>query len=138
MAILEIRKDPSLRDLFFFELFLLGILLAVGGYAYFHFRQWLIPGIMGGAAGCAFILFRVVPKLRRAAFFGWFYLTLPVGFLMSHALFALLYFVVLTPIGWIRRLLPGGKVTKSFDSSATSYWMDIESDDRVERYFKKF
>jgi hypothetical protein len=138
MAIIEIKKNPGRRDLLFFELFFVGVLLAIGAYVYYRTRQPTIPALLAAAAGVSFILFRLAPKLRRLAFLGWLYLTLPIGLAISHVLLACLYFVLLTPIGWIRRLFGGGKVTRGFDPSAGSYWIEIETESSIDRYFKQF
>jgi hypothetical protein len=121
-----------------FELLLYALLLGVGTYLYLRHQLRLPAYIVAGAPALLFIVFRAAPPARRLVYLGWIYATFPIGLVLSHALFLVLFFVVLTPIGCLRRTLGRPAVPRTFDRERESYWQPMEQDDRVERYFKQY
>jgi hypothetical protein len=59
----------------------------------------------------------------------------PIGWVMSHAILILAYFLILTPIGWLMRFFHD-PMQRSFDRDSKSYWLPWESSDS-ERYFRQ-
>jgi hypothetical protein len=57
---------------------------------------------------------------------------------VSHLLLLVVYYLVLTPIGLLMRLIGYDPLQRRFDRSAQSYWTphDPAADDA--RYFKQF
>ena len=49
-------------------------------------------------------------------------LALLMGFVMSRVILTLLYYLVLTPIGLLQRLLVKSLCQLGFDKNATTYW----------------
>jgi hypothetical protein len=138
MAIVEINKDPTQRDLNWFELLLHLLLLGLGAYLYLVKELWLAAAVVAGLPVVLFLLFRAIAPARRWVYLGWIYATFPIGFVISWTMFIVLYFVILTPIGLLRRGLGRAALSKSFDRSRESYWQPIKQGDSVKRYFKQF
>ena len=79
------------------------------------------------------------PKLLLYPYKGWMTLSLILGFLMSHLILSLVYYLVLTPIGILMRMLRKDILCKQFDKNAQTYWIKTEHKMYVKgRYEKMF
>lgn len=69
---------------------------------------------------------------------GWMAAVAPIGWLVSRVVLAVVYFLVITPIGMIRRLRGHDPLSLRADQTATSYW--ITRNDRTDpaSYFRQF
>ena len=135
MAVIAINKNPSRRDLMIFGL----LFLAFAGVVGFMFL-WRAhaPGVARGvwiAGAVITAIFFAVPPLRKPIYFGWIYATYPIGFVISHVVLAIVYYGVFAPIGLVRRLFGRDPMTRRFDPSAKSYWVEHDPHKSVERYF---
>jgi hypothetical protein len=67
------------------------------------------------------------------------YLAWPIGFVVSHVVLALVYYLVLTPIGLAMRVFGYDPMRREFDRSAESYWIARDTAEiKAERYFRQF
>src|SRR2546423_15583011 len=98
MALIEINKNPSPRELWWFGgLFVtfaavVGAMLTLRGHEAAGWIVW----VAGGAGG---VLFLLVPPLRRPMYVGWMYAAYPIGGAGSDIVLAGADFAVLTPTG---------------------------------------
>lgn len=72
-----------------------------------------------------------------------FYLTLmtaamPMGFVVSLALLAFSYFLLLTPLGLLFRLIGRDPLSRKFDPKTDSYWIIHRQSESLDRYFHQF
>ena len=137
MSVIEIKKDPSRRDLRVFGILLLVFTAIVG--ALFYWRSHA-PGVARTVwiAGAALVaVYFAVPPLRRLIYLGWIYVTFPIGFVVSHVILGLVYYGVFTPIGLIMRLIGHDPMHRKFDRAAQSYWVEHDPHRSVERYFRQ-
>ncbi|MBM4108330.1 MAG: hypothetical protein FJ255_05885 [Phycisphaerae bacterium] len=89
-----------------------------------------------GATGCIVTL--VSSKVGTRLYTGWMYAALPIGWTISHALLALIYYAVLTPIGLVMRLLGNDPMQRRLDRAATTYWSEHRPPTDPKRYFRQF
>ena len=75
-------------------------------------------------------------SLRIPLFRAWMTIFSPIGWIVSHAVLAIVYYGILTPIGLLLRLFRD-PMLRRFDPDAASYWMERESDDDLSRYFRQ-
>lgn len=80
----------------------------------------LIPIAIGAVI---FLAGLVWPKSLAILYKAWMALALALGFIMSHIILALVYFVVLTPIGFFMKIVKRNPLELSFDRTAESYWI---------------
>ena len=79
------------------------------------------------------------PKLLLYPYKGWMRLSLILGFLMNHLILLLMYYLVVTPIGIVMRILGKDFLGKRFDKKGKTYWIKREQKVYVkERYEKMF
>lgn len=90
-----------------------------------------------GAAGAVAIW--LVPSLGRRIYLGWMLAGAPIGWTLSHAVLAIVYYVVLTPIGLIMRLVGRDPMQRKLDRAGKgSYWIERPPESDSSRYFRQF
>jgi hypothetical protein len=65
-------------------------------------------------------------------------LSLPVGFVVSHAVMGILFFGVLTPIGLLFRLTGRDRLARTREADRSTYWEPCAPAASVERYYRQF
>ena len=103
---------------------------------------WRASGISTGAivlwsigmflAGAAF-----VPKLGRIAYLGVYLPTSIIGFVVSNVILTLMFFLVITPLGIILRLM-GKDFLRQQRQKDKSQWMPVNGAKSEDRYYRQF
>ena len=62
----------------------------------------------------------------------------PIGWIISHALLAMIYYLAITPIGVVMRLCGRDPLQRALDRSAKTYWTPHNVSEDTERYFQQF
>ena len=138
MALIQINKNPSRRDLAWFGL-VLGLFFAlVGGLIYWRTGAAQVAAILWVAAAAIVAVYYAVPPARRWIYLGWMYAAFPIGWTISHLILALTYYLVITPIGLAMRLCGYDPMERKLDRQAATYWKPHRQDDDVKRYFRQF
>jgi intracellular septation protein A len=65
-------------------------------------------------------------------------ISLPIGFVVSYVVLGVLFYLVLTPIGLVFRLMGRDLLTRSFDRSASSYWVRRAPVTDINSYYRQF
>jgi len=79
-----------------------------------------------------------VTFLSRALFVVLSVAFVPIGFVLSHILLAAVYYLVLTPIALVFRLIGRDVIGKKLDPNAKSYWHERSGDRSPASYFKLY
>jgi hypothetical protein len=126
LSLIEINKNPSRRDLFWFGAVVAALCGVIG--AIFHWKLGAPSAARGfWIAGAAIlVVYYAVPPLRRPMYVGWMVLCWPLGWVMSHVILGIAYFLVITPVGLIMRAFGNDPMRRKFDRSATTYWTPHE------------
>ncbi|MDE2507160.1 MAG: hypothetical protein KGM43_08120 [Planctomycetota bacterium] len=138
MSLVEINWKPdrkTLAEFSEFGLFFIGMVAAP--LAYFKGNSTLAGGLWMIAVAlrlCGWIR----PELVRYPYLALTVAAWPIGLVVSNVLIAALYFLVLTPIGLLRRLRGVDTFGQSFDRDATTYWEPYNPDRGPERYLRQF
>jgi hypothetical protein len=140
MAIIALNRNPTPRQLRWFGLLGLPLTLAAVAGALALKSIVLVPLLvaLGAAALASLALGLAAPRLLRPAFVGIQYVTFPLGFVLSHVLVAVLYFVFLMPLGLVLRLFGRDQLGLKLDRQAGSYWIRRHGRAAVERYFWQY
>lgn len=148
MALIEINWNPDRRILRQFGLIAAGLLLSLAVVAMLapHWRivaaiplqpatlAWIAGGL---ALGCV-LLALAAPRALRLLYVVLCGIGLPIGWVVSHAMMALLYYGVITPVGLFFRLIGRDALERRFDPAAASYWRRRTPVTDVRRYFRQF
>jgi len=104
-----------------------------GGWTIGMGARWL------AAAGAALAgLGLLAPPALLPLYRAWMGLALVLGHVMTRVLLTLVFFLLVTPIGLIRRAVRRDPIDKSPDSDMDTYWIRREgtaSSERLERYW---
>jgi len=138
MALIEINKNPSPRELKAFALALGMLFAAVGlmilwktGVAVAACAVWIIgPRLIA--------VYLALPATRRRIYVGWMCAMAPVGWLVSHAALAIVFFAVVVPIGLVMRLVGRDPMDRRRAPSAESYWLAHQTDETPGDNFRQF
>ena len=137
MALIEINRNPSPKELRTFGLlFLLFAGLVGAGFIWRAHALGIARAIWIGGAVIVAIFF-AIPPLRKPIYLGWIYATFPIGYVVSHVALAIVYYGVFTPIGLVMRLAGHDPMTRRFDRSATTYWVEHDPSKDPKRYFRQ-
>jgi hypothetical protein len=132
MALLEANWRPSANEL---RVFALGVGALVAGLAWiYRLPTWPTWALSAAAfAACSAGL----PLLAWPFYWLLLVVTLPVRWLLSPLLLALLYFGVLTPIALLLRIT-GRDALGRIDRSTASYWVERDSQPDLASYFRRY
>lgn len=136
MSLIRINRQPTRSQL---RVFALAWALAFGCFAFSAWGEEL-PILASTLAAFAFGVPAVGlswPAMLRFAYLGLTYLTFPLGWLFSHVILALIYYLVLTPTGWLLRLFRYDPLARRWDRDATSYWKARDESPTTESYFRQ-
>jgi len=65
-------------------------------------------------------------------------LSYPLGWVLSHVILGIVYYLIVTPIGIVFRLMGRDHLHRSYDRQAETYWVNHKSAGDMKRYFKQF
>jgi hypothetical protein len=135
---IEVKKTFSKTELAWF-----GPLFAlfVGIIASILIRRlhWQVPALLlCGAAAVLVAVYYLVPSSQTRIYRGWLLSVAPIGFVVSHLLLALVFYLVLTPIGLVMRLLGHDPMSRAIDRQAASYWIERPKTAEPKHYFRQF
>ncbi len=139
MALIEFHREPTDRQLRQFA----GIVIPLCGLLLAVLVGWRLGqrvaggGILAGSALLALGgLWR--PALVRPVYLGWMYASYPLGWVVGHVIIGAVFFLVVTPIGWLLRASGRDPLRRTFEASRTSYWEERPAVDDPARYFRQF
>ncbi|MEK6642870.1 MAG: SxtJ family membrane protein [Planctomycetota bacterium] len=147
MAFISIDYNPpprTLRNFGFIGLVAFGTLAALMHYKMFPFGKFPVSAapmttyvFAGFAAYCGLFAVAAPAALR------WLYITLtvvsfPIGFVMSYVVVSIMFFLIITPIGIIMRMMGRDALRLKFNAQATTHWIPRNPPASVKRYFRQF
>lgn len=97
-----------------------------------------VLGVLAGIGVLGAVGIWVWPELGRAIYVGWMRAAAPIGWTITHVVLALVYYVVLTPIGLLMRLSGRDPMHRRLEPAAESYWIERRNTEDRGRYFRQF
>jgi hypothetical protein len=135
MPLLQLNLNPSQKELRYFAGLWFPAFWGVVGYLVFRRHVAVVPFVIWSCAAAQTLVGLALPATIRPAFLLMMRASYPIGWVMSHVALVFVYFVFITPIGWLIRVFHD-PMRRKFDSSAGSYWDAWEPVDQ-ERYFRQ-
>ena len=96
------------------------------------------------AIGIAFVIGAVFaglavvkPQLLKWVFIGLCVVGLPIGVVVGEILFAVVFFVVITPVALVFKLIGRDALERRIDKNATTYWKPRKQPSGPESYFRQ-
>jgi hypothetical protein len=136
MSLLRINHHPSRRQLVVFAVAWLVFFALAGAVSWAKDRPpaAIVLWAMAGAIPLAGI---ASAKFLRSVYLGMSYAAYPIGFVVSHVVLAILYYAVLTPIGWLMKLGGYNPLARRFDRMAPTYWQPRGGPKTPDTYFRQ-
>jgi ABC-type uncharacterized transport system permease subunit len=138
MALVQINKNPSRRDLAWFGVLFAFFFGLLGFFSYRRHGLGTAATLLWGAAVVVPVVYYAIPPLRRPIFLGWIYLVYPIGLAVSFIVLGLVYFLVVTPVGLALRLTGRDPMERAFQPSRQSYWIEHRTGGEAARYFRQY
>jgi hypothetical protein len=139
MALLQINKNPAPRTLRLFA----GLWFPLF-FAFVGFQVWRKTGslataeIVWGVAAFVALLGLAFLPVARLLYVGITAITFPIGWVLSHLILGFVFFVVLTPIGFVMRAFGYDPMKRKLDRAAESYWIARDETVPMDRYFRQY
>lgn len=138
MSVIEINKDPDQKQLRWFGVLLLLFFGIIGAITYFRFDATKAGIGLWSFGVLVATVYYLVPPLRVRIYLAWMYAAFPIGWTISHLVLAAVFYLVVTPIGVIKRLAGYDPMKKGARSKAESYWITRRQVEDTGRYFRQF
>jgi hypothetical protein len=139
MAMLEINWKPSQRELRQFAGIWFPAFFALVGYWVFRKTGSLpVAGTIWGVGALASAVAFVVPAVAQRLWVIWMCAAFPIGWTVSHVLMGAIFYLVVTPIGFLLRLAGRDSMGRKFDPDVTTYWVPHRPPEKTESYFRQF
>jgi hypothetical protein len=138
VALVQIDRNPSARNLQWFGV-LLGLFLGLlGAIAYARFDWFRGAQALWIAAVALTLAYYAIPPLRKPLYLAWMYAAYPLGYVMSYVILGVLYFVLFAGVGLILRLLGRDLLQQKIDRHAATYWTNHRPAPSTSQYFRQF
>jgi saxitoxin biosynthesis operon SxtJ-like protein len=136
---ISINWHPTDRELrqfagIWFPAFWLIVSLLIGARS----GHWLLPTVLTGIAAVIGLIGFIRPRLMRPVYVAWMCAVFPIGWLVSHLLLAAVFYLLITPLGLLLRLIGRDKLKLRFERDAKTYWTPREPPPASDRYFRQF
>jgi hypothetical protein len=148
MALIEIDWKPDRRKLRGFGVICLVAFGAIGTWIYFreHIFGFDVAPPTAAKLGCVLwtlaglcgLLGAAAPAALRPLYVALTAATLPIGYVLSHVMMGALFYLVVTPIGLVLRLMGRDAMCRRFEPKARTYWVRREAVTDMKRYYKQF
>ena len=113
------------------------VLLLVG---YFTGKGWNV-GLalkLGGLGAGLGVLFYALPVIARPFYVIWYALACCIGLIVGNVVLAVIFYVLVTGIGLVKRCFGSQAIRKAPDLLAKTYWLDASVVSNPKRYFSQF
>ncbi len=148
MAIIEINWKPDRRHLREFGCAAAIAFAAIGAWIFFRHSLPVIrmnaraahvaAYVFWAAAAACGVLAAAAPPALRPLYIGLTLAGLPIGWVVSHVVLAAVFYLVLTPIGLVMRLMGRDPLQRRRKDEADTYWVRREPPADAKRYFRQF
>ena len=137
MTLIRIDRNPTRRQLALFAALWLAFFAAAGLGAFCGGRG-LLAAALWFSAGLVPLSAWAAPRLLRLVYIGTACLAFPIGFAVSYILLAVVFYLVLTPVGLLMRVLGYDPMNRRRDAHATTYWTPRPAERGEKDYFRQF
>ena len=145
MLDIDLRPDDRrLRQFGFIALAAFGALAAMAWFERLVFAFGLgearpfAAAALAGLGLLSALLSLLRPGANRPLYVGLTLMALPIGYLLSYLLMGALFYLLITPLGLLFRIIGRDPLHRRFEPEAGSYWISAAPRPPRERYFRQF
>jgi len=115
------------------------VLLTIGGLEKFAGVNPLhIEYALWGVGAVGLVLIALSPAAGRAIYTHWMFAAMPIGWTLSHVILGAVYYLLITPIGLVMRIVDYDPMSRRMDRAAATYWLPREPRRDSVGYFRQF
>jgi len=127
---MNIREDikqlkTADRDLRKFGLMVGGVFAILGVIMLLRHKPHWVYFVWPG--GILLVLGAVWPRALKYIYIAWMSVAFVLGFIMAHVILTLFFYLIITPIGLLARLVGKDFLSLKLDRQAPSYWLPREN-----------
>ena len=139
MALVSLNLKPSekqLRDFADITLCMCNII----GLVLFWIERIPVSGLEYFCAGgvIVFVLSRISAVFIKPLYLGLIIITFPIGWVVSHIVMGIFYFVIVTSVAFVFRLMKRDILLLKRKANIKTYWMPFRKSRPVRDYFNQF
>jgi hypothetical protein len=138
MTLVDKNREPTRSELRIFGVLLAVFFGLIGGLVLHRTGSWTLATVLWTATLLLCSFYYAVPTAQSMIFHAWLAVVYPIGWIISHALLAMTFYLVITPIGLAVRLCSRDSLQRKLDRSAKTYWSPHNTIEDTERYFQQF
>jgi polyferredoxin len=106
----------------------LGITVIVIATILYYFTSYTLTGIYLNVVGTVFTFFSfLAPNAIKATYKVWMIFALTLGWFVSKIVFTIIFYAVITPIGFVAKLVGKEFLDINFTKKRESYWIKKSS-----------
>lgn len=113
------------------------VVLRIAGHGW-AFDHPAVLAVLGAGLAQALALLAGFPWPSRVLYVVLMLVALPIGFVLSHVLMAIIFYLVFTPIGLIFKLAGRDAMARKIEPGAVSYWTERGAPRPPSSYFKLY
>lgn len=133
---LDINWNPSLRELRQFAGIWLPAFGAVAGTLISRSGHVRLAAAVWAIAALTTLIGVLRPRSMKGLFVGWMLAAYPIGWIVSHIVLGIVYFVLFTLVGLVMRALRYDPMERTAGSG--SYWRQRPHHSEATEYFRQF
>lgn len=133
-----LHRIPSKSQLRWFGLSIFVVLCVFAFIAWWRFSAEFISVLLLSVGMAIAVTYYVLPQSQGAIIRGFRLLTLPLQIIVSFLLLAVLYYLIITPIGLMLRLCGRDPLAKRLNSEAPTHWEDCVTSAETGSYFRQY
>ncbi len=129
--------DLSKKSLRKFALLVGGVLILISLWLFFRRRSEVIRFVILGVGSLLVLIGILFPHVLKGVYRVWMGVAFAIGWVVSRILLAILFYVVVTPAGFVARLTGKKFLDLNFREKKSSYWIP-KKHDRQNNYEKMY
>lgn len=139
MSLVKLDLKPEAEKLrSFADIALSGsVALSLLGMAFYSWNHALVEGLLLFGL-LIFLAGKISHRLILPVYQLLILLSFPIGWLISHLLFAAFYYLIIFPIALLFKLAGRDSLRLKIDKKKESYWVNCRKKTEKQRYFQQF
>ncbi len=115
-----------------------GLFGCVGGAVAAGAPALVVAGVVWALGVAASVQVWSSPGFAKTVYIGWMSAAEPIGWTISCLIMAMVFYLVLTPMGVVMRKFGYDPMQRKLDPEAASYWEPRKPVTDIKRYFRQF
>ena len=136
---IPVNRNPTRSQLRWFAALVFPLFWSWIAFLVWKRAEWPRVAIaIAAVAALISIVGLLSPAFMRRVWVGMMVGLSPIGWVMSHVILAVIYYLVLAPLGLALRATGRDLLAQRLDRGAKTYWIDRRDEVPVERYFRQY